>query len=186
MKKWIAIVLACALIFMIGCKKDKDQETAVTPTPEPTPQTQQTPVTPTPAPTPSPSQEPDEGVYIYTSDLYGFTVTMPASWSQCCIIEEKDMSVSFYSAANRYMEYDGELYDCGHLFTIMIPEDDLKEGDGYVFPAYEIIGQYNNADILVVYPSDVQIADFEDEDAVEEFGRMNEELPAVIDSITFG
>jgi len=190
MKKWIAILLACTLLFAFGCKKNEEVPvTTPEPTPAATPQATPEPTpeaTATPEPTPSPSEEPEDDTFVYVSSVYGFSVTMPASWEQCCLIEEDNMQVSFYSAANRYVEYDGETFGAGHLFTVMIPEDSMKDGDGYVFPNYEVIGQYGGADILIVYPSDVQIADFDDEDAVAEFGRMSEELPAVIDSITFG
>ena len=180
MKKILAILLVCALLFAVGCKKKEEPEVIA---PTPTPEAVATPA-PSPEATPEPSQEPE--VYTYTNETYGYTVTMPLSWKDCCLIEEHDLSVTFYSAANRYMDIDGELYDCGKLFTIMVPEDDLKEGDGYVFPNYDIIGQYNGADILVVYPSDVQIADFDDEDAIAEFGAMYEEVPNVVASIMFG
>lgn len=180
MKKWIALVLVCTLLFAFGCKKEEAPVTTPEPTPAATPA-----ATPEPTPEPTPSEEVEEN-FVYTSTLYGFTITMPKEWETCCLIEEDDMRVTFYSAANRYIDYEGELYDCGKLFTIMIPEDDLKQGDGYVFPDYDIIGQYNGADILVLYPTDVQIADFEDKDAVAEFGRMSGEVPAVIETITFG
>jgi len=185
MKKWIAVLLAVVLLFACGCKKNEVEEPVVQPTlapaatPTPTPE-------PVATPTPTPSQEPVEENYTYTSEQYGFTITMPADWKDCCIIEDSGSQISFYSAANRYFEYEGEKYDCGHLFTIMVPDASLKEDGGYVFPSYEIIGQIDGSDILVVYPTDVQIADIDNAEASAEYNRMYEEVSSVLATITFG
>ena len=124
--------------------------------------------------------------YVYTSSLYGFTIVMPKDWEEKCEIVEEDMCVYFYSAANRFISYGDVEYEAGRLFYITVPEDDMKQDNGeYYFPSYQIIGQYNGADVLVVYPTDVQ-CDIEDEAKTKEYSEMYEQVPEILKTITFG
>ena len=124
--------------------------------------------------------------YVYTSSLYGFTIVMPKDWEEKCEIVEEDMCVYFYSVANRFISYGDVEYEAGRLFYITVPEDDMKQDNGeYYFPSYQIIGQYNGAAVLVVYPTDVQ-CDIEDEAKTKEYTQMYEQVPEILKTITFG
>ena len=193
MKKWIAVLCVLSLLAfgMTACTQQQEQ-TQSTPSPSPsasqepepssTPEAQETQETQEPAQNSEPAQEES---YTYTSTFYGFTVTMPASWEDDCIIEEEGARVSFYSAANRHLDYGDVQYDAGELFTILVPEDSMKTEDGYVYPSYEVIGQYNGADMLVVYPTDVQF-NTEDEAAQQQYRDMQAQIPEILTTVSFG
>ena len=193
MKKWIAVLCVLALLAfgMTACTQQQPQEqTQSTPSaspsasqePEssPTPEAQETQASET-----QQSEPAQEEGYTYTSAFYGFTVTMPEAWKEDCIIEEEGARVSFYSAANRHLDYGDVEYDAGELFTILVPEDSMKTEDGYVYPSYEVIGQYNGADMLVVYPTDVQF-NMEDADAQQQYRDMQAQIPEILETISFG
>ena len=187
-KTMLTVLLAAALMLsMLACTEDKPAENTATPAPT---------VSEAAAPSPSESEEPtaspseeaepsEEEGFTYTSELYGFTVTMPESWRDTVEIVEEDAQVSFCSKANRHLNYGDVEYDAGVLFTVLVPEDDMKYGDGYVFPNYEIIGQINGADLLVVYPTDVQF-NTDDQAAQEEYRTMEKDVADVVSGISFG
>ena len=187
-KTMLTVLLAAALMLsMLACTEDKAAENTATPAPT---------VSEAAAPSPSESEEPtaspseeaepsEEEGFTYTSELYGFTVTMPESWRDTVEIVEEDAQVSFCSKANRHLNYGDVEYDAGVLFTVLVPEDDMKVGDGYVFPNYEVIGQINGADLLVVYPTDVQF-NTDDQAAQEEYRTMEKDVADVVSGISFG
>ncbi len=187
-KTMLTVLLAAALMLsMLACTEDKAAENTATPAPT---------VSEAAAPSPSESEEPtaspseeaepsEEEGFTYTSELYGFTVTMPESWRDTVEIVEEDAQVSFCSKANRHLNYGDVEYDAGVLFTVLVPEDDMKDGDGYVFPNYEVIGQINGADLLVVYPTDVQF-NTDDQAAQEEYRTMEQDVADVVSGISFG
>ena len=177
-KTMLTVLLAAALMLsMLACTEDKPAENTATPAPT---------VSEAAAPSPSEKAEPsEEEGFTYTSELYGFTVTMPESWRDTVEIVEEDAQVSFCSKANRHLNYGDVEYDAGVLFTVLVPEDDMKDGDGYVFPNYEVIGQINGADLLVVYPTDVQF-NTDDQAAQEEYRTMEKDVADVVSGISFG
>lgn len=190
MKKWIAVLCVLSLLAfgMTACTQQQEQTQS---TPSPSPSASQEPE-PSSTPEAQETQDPEssseaaqEESYTYTSTFYGFTVTMPASWEDDCIIEEEGARVSFYSAANRHLDYGDVQYDAGELFTILVPEDSMKTEDGYVYPSYEVIGQYNGADMLVVYPTDVQF-NTEDEAAQQQYRDMQAQIPEILTTVSFG
>ena len=187
-KTMLTVLLAATLMLsMLACTEDKPAENTATPAPTASEAAAPSPSeSEEPAASPSEEAEPsEEEGFTYTSELYGFTVTMPESWRDTVEIVEEDAQVSFCSKANRHLNYGDVEYDAGVLFTVLVPEDDMKDGDGYVFPNYETIGQSNGADLLVVYPTDVQV-NTDDEAAQEEYRTMEKDVADVVSGISFG
>ena len=209
--KAVSLLLVLVMVFALGACTAKEQQDAIqnlanyaqeqldaakeNVTVEDTQETETQPVPEeTQEPEPTQEAEPEESAasatkpdgYIYTSTLYGFTIVMPADWEEKCEIVEEDMCVYFYSRANRFISYGDVEFEAGRLFYITVPEEDMKQDNGdYYYPSYQIIGQYQGADVVVVFPTDVQ-CDIEDEAKTKEYTQMYEQVPKVLETITFG
>ena len=90
-KNMLTVLLAAALMLsMLACTEDKPAENTATPAPTaseaavPSPSESEEPIA-----SPSEEAEPsEEEGFTYTSELYGFTVTMPESWRDTVEIVE--------------------------------------------------------------------------------------------------
>lgn len=109
----------------------------------------------------------EDSRYTVNFDDYKVSFILPEGWKDKCDITERENSISFYQKASR--EFGG------HVFTFAMEDKDEEP----VYPNYEVIYDDGSAQLLVVYPTDVQFS----EEAVEEYTQLSDQVPDILETV---